>query len=109
MQAAAGHASVRPRNDNRHAMGSEHAVEGIGNFDRHSLLDLKPLGMGLDKASQFRNAHNAMARQIADVRPARDRSHMVLTMGHEVNDAHRHHLVLSGDLLKSSLQQLLGS
>jgi len=108
VNAAAGHACMRPLDHDGHALRRQHAVPVIGDLGRHPLLDLKPLGVALDEPRELRNADDPIVRQIADVHPADDRRHVVLAMGDEVNVSHQHHLVIAGDLLECPLQELVG-
>ena len=55
--------------DHPDALGLQHVLDRVGNLSGQTLLDLKPLGLGLDYARQLGDADDTRIWHIGD--PAR--------------------------------------
>src|SRR5215510_4214900 len=104
VHAACRHELVGAFDDDTDAEWIEHALQTAGDLGGHFFLHLQPSGIDVDEPRQFRNADNAVARQIADVNAADDRRDMVLAMGLEPDVAQHDDLVVAANLLEGPLQ-----
>src|SRR3546814_16376266 len=67
-------------------------------------LHLEPARIAVEDACEFRNADDAVLRQIGDRRLAGDRRHMMFAVRLERNIAQQHDLVIAADLFESAGQ-----
>ena len=85
--------------------GLQHLVERVGDLRGHLFLDLQPLGIDVDEPRQFRDADDAVVRQIGDMHLADDRRDVVLAMRLEADVLQQDDLVIAVGLLEGALQQ----
>src|SRR4051812_39629562 len=105
VDAARRHTAVRRLDHHGDALRLQHLVQAVRDLSREAFLDLQPLRIGFDQTRELGNAHHAVARQIADVRTADDRRHVVLAMGFEADIAQHDNLVIPVDLLEGALKE----
>ena len=93
-----GHAEVLGLDDDQHAPGREHPVDGVGDLGGHALLYLQPAGVPVDQAGQLGESRDApvLRRNVGHVRPAQERDQVVLAQRGERDVAHHDHLVVLG-------------
>jgi hypothetical protein len=65
----------------------QNAVQTSGYFGGHFFLHLQPSCVNVDETSQLRNSDHSIARKIANVNAADDRSDMVLAVRFELDVA----------------------
>jgi len=105
MHAARRHALVRRLDDDRDALRLQHLLQRVRDLHRHLLLDLQALRIDVDEPRELRDADDAMARQVGDVRAADDRHHVVLAIALDAHVPQHDHLVVTLDLLEGAREQ----
>ena len=74
VHAARGHALMCGLDHDRHALGLQHFLDGVGDLGVHLLLHLQPPGIGFHHPRQLGDSHHALGGQIADMGAADDRA-----------------------------------
>ncbi|KGD49388.1 hypothetical protein DP43_3672 [Burkholderia pseudomallei] len=106
MDAARRDALVRRFENHADALRLQHVEQRIGDLHRHLFLDLQALRERIDEARELRDAHDAMVRQICDVRAADDRHHMVLAIAFEADVLQHDHFVVAVDLAERAREDV---
>ena len=78
----------------------QHRFDDVRDLCCQALLNLQALRIGVDDAGQLRNADDAAARQVADMREADDRGEVMFAEGLERNVAKSYDLVVAADLFE---------
>ena len=94
--------------DHPDALGLQHVLDRVGDLSGQTLLDLKPLGLGLDYARQLGDADDTRIWHIGDPSTADDWRDVVLAMTLERDTLEHSHLVITVGFLERLLQDLLG-
>ena len=102
VHAARGHAFVRGLDHHADAARLQHVVDAVGDLRGHLFLHLEAARIGLDHARQLADADDLAVGQVADVRAADDRRHVVLAMAFELDVAQHDHLVVAVDFLEGA-------
>src|SRR5690606_13998134 len=106
VDAARGHAFVRGLDHHTHAARRQHPFDAMRDLRGHLFLHLETARVGLDHPRELADANHLAVRQVAHVRLADDRRHVVLAVALELDVAQHDHLVVSGDLLEGALEVL---
>src|SRR6476659_883428 len=72
INATSGHAMVGRLDYHANALRLQHVFDRVGDLSGHTLLDLKPLGIGLDYARQLGDADDTRIWHIGDPSTADD-------------------------------------
>src|SRR5690606_24353508 len=102
VHAAGGHALVAADHDHADAARLQHALDAAGDLRGHLLLHLEATGVGVHDPRQLADAHDLAVGQVADMRLADDRRHVVLAVRLELDVAQHDQLVVAGDLLEGA-------
>src|SRR3546814_20486203 len=76
--------------------------DALRNLGRQAFLHLKTTRIAVEDAREFRNADDAVLRQIGDRRLAGDRRNMMLAVRLKGTVAQQHDLVLTDDLFEGA-------
>jgi hypothetical protein len=84
--------------------GLQGVFDAVGDLRGELFLHLEAAGEAVDHAGQLADADDAVGRQIADVRAADDRRHVMLAVALELDVAQHDHLVVAFDFLEGAAQ-----
>src|SRR3569833_382114 len=103
---ACGHALVSCVNHDSHPTRLEHIVDAVRDLRGQLFLDLKTTRVAFDDTRELADPNFLVGRQVADVRAADDRGHVMLSMGLEGDVPQHDHLVVTTDFLEGAPQVL---
>src|SRR5690606_30095498 len=104
VDAARGHALVAGLDHHAHAARRQHLLDALRDLRGHLFLHLEAARVGFHHARELADAHHLAVGQVAHVRLADDRCHVVLAVAFELDVAQHDHLVVAGDLLEGALE-----
>src|SRR5690606_26769395 len=107
VHAAGGHALVRADDHHAHAARLQHPLDAARDLRGHLLLHLEAARVGVHHPRELADADDLAIGQVADVRLADDRRHVVLAVRLELDVAQHDHLVVAGDLLEGAGEVLV--
>ena len=84
----------------------EHVLDRLGDVEGQLFLDLQAARKALDDAGEFRNADDAIARQIADMGGADHRQHVMLAEADDADVGEHDQFVVAAGLLERAFEIL---
>ena len=88
------HAQMPRFHDHGHPLSLELGLQGFGNLDGQTLLNLKPSAERIDHTRNFAQTDNLLARKIADVAPAKKWKEVMFTERKKVDVFYDYHLIV---------------
>ena len=106
MNAARCHALMRCFDHHANTLRVQDVPDAICDLRGHLLLHLKAASECLDNACEFADADDFLIRQVANMRVADDRRHVVFAMGFELDVTQHDHLIVAVKFFECTREKL---